>query len=317
MFYHFICEGSCETLYPILKTYPNGNGDVGSEIVTVFFLISGALLFHNHPIISSKKIFYKKRWLNLFPTFYIAYGSIFLIRALTGKSPMKGKELGLFPLTLVGFDGYLAAYTGFKDWYILGEWFLGAIILCYLLYPLFIKFINSHEVEFYIAISSLYFVFMDVELLRQDAFRNVFSCIFSFAIGMAIDKHKLYEKKGLLLISVLIWCMVCFLPFERSSSLTNHLAGIGLFFILYYIGKVWMKNRIISMFFSEISKVSYEIFLIQHIIICFILNRFDTTNVIQTVAILIVDTIITFIAAEILHFVVKVVLNGFRGLKIS
>lgn len=184
-------------------------------------------------------------------------------------------------------------------------------------YLLFIKFINSHEVEFYIAISSLYFVFIDVEFLKQDAFRNVFSCIFSFAIGMAIDKYKLYEKKGLLLISVLIWCMVCFLPFERSSSLTNHLAGIGLFFILYYIGKVCMKNRIISKLFSEISKVSYEIFLIQHIIIYFIVSRFDTTNVMQTVAILTADTIITFIAAEILHFVVKVVLDGFRGLKIS
>lgn len=40
-------------------------------------------------------------------------------------------------------DGYLFSWLQFHTFYILGEWFLGAIIIAYLTYPVLLGIINK------------------------------------------------------------------------------------------------------------------------------------------------------------------------------
>lgn len=49
-------------------------------------------------------------------------------------------------LSLLGMDGYFQ-YRG-PNYYLIGEWFFGAIVFLYILYPLFAKYMGCEEVRF-------------------------------------------------------------------------------------------------------------------------------------------------------------------------
>ena len=316
IFYHFIADGKCRSLDPVLKTFPNGSGTVGYELVTVFFIISGTLLYYNHRSIQSVGEFYKKRWLNIFPAFYCAYFIFFLLRMFKGTF-VKGKSILLFPLTLFGFDGYLAAFTGFRDWYILGEWFLGAIIVCYIMYPFILKLLERYELETYTVVFFLFFVFIDTSFLKQDSFRNISSCICSFVLGIIISRYSLYEKQSSFVISIIVLIAVYLFPMHQNENLINHMAGVSLFFVLFFIGKKIMLSRKASALFSWIGSISYEIFLLQHVVITKVLKIFNPHETLQTVELLLATTVIILILAEILHRIVRRIVAIFKPILVT
>lgn len=71
--YHFYCHSNCsEKIF-----YSFANGLWGDVIVSVFFMISGAVLFLNNSEVKDWLGFYKKRWKSIFPDFYIIYSVFF------------------------------------------------------------------------------------------------------------------------------------------------------------------------------------------------------------------------------------------------
>ena len=72
--YHFAVEYG----WPDIFNNCGGGVTYGDIYVTVFFFISGALLFYNHSKIDDLKLFYKKRALSIFPAFYIAWGLMYI-----------------------------------------------------------------------------------------------------------------------------------------------------------------------------------------------------------------------------------------------
>lgn len=50
----------------------------GDVYVTVFFIISGALLRYNNPEIQDISRFYKKRFMEIFPPYYIAWVCVYV-----------------------------------------------------------------------------------------------------------------------------------------------------------------------------------------------------------------------------------------------
>lgn len=138
-------------VYPFIS-YINGNW--GSTAVSVFFAVSGAVIAYNYADLTIqsgwKRLgqFYYKRWLRLFIPFYIVWGGNYIYRVLTARSFFyKGHPLSLI-LTALGMDGYL--YYRLPAYYIVGEWFFGAIILLYLLYPL-INFLARKNIHITLA----------------------------------------------------------------------------------------------------------------------------------------------------------------------
>ena len=79
---------------------------------------------------------YMKRWKAVYPSFYIAYIMLFIWYIRFNRTFFTGRSPLTLVFTVLGMDGYLAGAV--PTWYILGEWFLGAIILCYVLYPLIV-----------------------------------------------------------------------------------------------------------------------------------------------------------------------------------
>ena len=111
-----------------------GNIYIGALGVSLFLIISGAAMMYvygNQDKINWKK-FYSKRFITIFPMFWLAYlvvgfFTFFEQKGINAAIPRKN-----FIFTVLGFDTYLANF-GVKTFSLVGEWFLGLIILIYLL----------------------------------------------------------------------------------------------------------------------------------------------------------------------------------------
>lgn len=105
----------------------------GEVATNMFFLLSGAGL-----LLSSQKDFsihkyYKKRFWRTYPLFWICYLAIFCFHYyFTQNLPMEPRWKLIF--SVLGIDGWLKQYTG--NYYLIGEWFLGALLIIYLFFPL-------------------------------------------------------------------------------------------------------------------------------------------------------------------------------------
>ena len=137
--------------------YRTANSSFGFIYVTSFFCISGAVLFYNYPKIISLKSFYFKRWKSIFPSYYICFSYFYLRNAFNfHKIFYRGHWTKLF-FTLIGLDGYLSYRI--DTYYLVGEWFLGAIIIIYIFYPLLLWIISKNNIIINnIFISTYYFI---------------------------------------------------------------------------------------------------------------------------------------------------------------
>lgn len=307
IWFHFGTGSNSTVIHSILVSYANETR-LGYIVVTVFFIISGSLLYYNHPRVKEVWKFFKKRWLTIFPAFYIAYAGLFLLKTVANRG-IDDKPLPLFILTVLGMDGYTSAATNFENWYLIGEWFLGIIIILYLLYPVLTILMERNTVGLYFGVALLYFISLNIKMLNMDPFRNPFACLFSFVVGMAIARHQLYRSKALSAISIFGLLALCIIPVGLDINLGNHLAGICAFFLLFYIGDNVMKQKTVSRLFNWIGTISYDIFLLQHIILGGVQKVYNPEEAGVAILELLLTTVLIMVLALVLHMISKWVVN--------
>lgn len=155
-------------------------------------------------------------------------------------------------------------YTIYKipNYYLIGEWFLGCIILMYLLFPIIRILYKKNAwatfgiyVLFYILLVKFYPFEMDIS-------RNVLIKLVDFMFGMLFAK-KIKKSSGVQAMLGICICMVCI---GVRNMYTITIIGCALFLCLKFfttkINNVGIKKCI-----ERISRYSYGIFLIQHIVI--------------------------------------------------
>lgn len=114
--------------------HATANGSWGMTPVYCFFMVSGASLMHRYG--NEKRLdiknFYKKRFLSIYPLFWIAYvlGFLAVFWQLKGLYDVPTWSL---IWSVLGIDGWIVNWV--PTFYMVGEWFLGSIILLYLLFP--------------------------------------------------------------------------------------------------------------------------------------------------------------------------------------
>lgn len=289
-----------------LVTLPNLTGSWGSVLVVVFFLISGALLYLHHNKIDSVWAFYKRRWIAIFPAFYLAYLFVFLERSLIYHSAIALRHpLKYYIFTVTGMDGYFFAWTQHHTYYILGEWFLGAIILAYLFYPVLLYLLNKNEFFTSSIVLILFILTYKQNMFAQGPFRNIFSIIFSFYFGMLIMKHQIFLKQRISIVAFIFLLLFLLVPFQRDSTISAQVNGILLFFVLYGIGSKIITISILKKFTIKLSNISYEIFLLQHVIILYMLKIWNPQSVFYALGWLGLTIVRVIFAAFILHYLVK------------
>ena len=251
--------------FPVPSGYVNGDWGHGA-VVPVFFMLSGAALVLRYPVLKKTdlKSFYFKRWKSLFPAFYLVWFIYYVKTALINGNPLFMGWPQWFLPTVFGMDGYTLYLH--QNYYMVGEWFLGAIILLYLLYPLLLFFYRK---IFWVSTAAVVALF--VLTIRFNPFQialsdNLLVCLLPFWCGMVYMKVREKLRPSLLksLPALALFLVLLLVPLNTNQTLVMTCAGILLFLFLDGLGTALMRFRPVRSFFSMVGSLSYEIFLVHH-----------------------------------------------------
>lgn len=245
--------------------YRYANGTFGALFVGVFLLISGGVLYYNYPEVKNLSTFYYKRWKSIFPMFYITFLFFFIRNVIAEHAVFYNGDPWKLLLSVFGLDGYLNyKYPGY---YIVGEWFLGAIVLLYVLYPIFVKLVNTAgwKVLFFTIPLSLWQ--LNTDWFEIDPTTNLIYCSTLFITGMLIFKYALYRKKWLKLASCFISLLVLFVRIPNFSIFKSMIFYVFLFFAFFAVAESVIKAQPLKNLFACIGGLSFSMFLVQNRVI--------------------------------------------------
>lgn len=252
---------------------------LGAWGVSLFFILSGASLMYVYGNREFKiKQFYFKRFLSIYPMFWIAYFFAFLyLFWINGCFPFVGVPKSHFLLTIIGFDGNLSPIM--STFYILGEWFLGCIIAMYVVFPIILWLIKKHPI---INIFILIGIFCLMEFVYDGAlYRNYIflTRLPEFCFGMYFVKYiKFFKKKPYILAIVCVLVIAAnwiIAPKFIPSDIQVFYVGAASFLVLMYISKFFEKSYMVKKLSGFFSKYSYAIFLVHHVVIIQIASHFN------------------------------------------
>ena len=226
LLFHFQVETSHFAVFRGIPAISSGicEIDLGQLGVSLFFILSGASL-----MISKKPFdavsFYKKRFFTLFPAYYLVWGGAFLGTLLLSPESLDGTPPWTILLTILGLDGYV--YSICPNFYKVGEWFFGCLLLIYLFYPLLRTAMEKHPKIFLPIVLLIWILLMRFvpTALRPD--HTFYLRIPEFLIGMYFMKYwnrKIYFQG---LIGVLIFFCFLFLSPLPENFQVLCLAGTG------------------------------------------------------------------------------------------
>ncbi len=270
--YHFanMCTQSQQHAdFPFLLTHANGVWGENTS-VNIFFILSGASLYYNHSDFKeySLKRYYFDRFKGIFPLFYLLWFFLFYQRAAAlGNLFYNGSPKYLL-LTLLGIDGYFF-FRFPQSYYIIGEWFLGALILLYLLYPLLTWCMRHLKILTTILLGAGTIAFhWPIPYFQIPREHNLIVCLFSFWLGMLfIEYRNALSAKWIAALFGGVSLILIFVKAPLDSFLCTQIIAVGLFLLFYHLGTVAMRQKHLKTLFAYTSRNSYAIFLLQHVTI--------------------------------------------------
>lgn len=246
----------------------------GAIATSCFFMVSGAALIYRYKDNFSLKDFYKKRFFGLYPLFWLAYLFVFLEFFYHYRSMPAVPKIN-FLFTVIGMDGY------FLDWiptfYMLGEWFLGALIMLYLLFPFYRMVMRRCK---YI-LPTVFFV-ASVALVYYNPFpmaidKNLIVCSMYFVLGMLIEMLRESPRRAVrvgrriaALIGVLVFVVAFALDIRGYCCSLNILHQVRfvlsmLFYLILMEAAEWVRSERFKNLIVAIGKHSYAYFLVHHV----------------------------------------------------
>jgi peptidoglycan/LPS O-acetylase OafA/YrhL len=298
--FHFACHIKSEKKFVFMSS----GTTYGFLFVNIFWIVSGALHFYNNSEIKSLRHFYFKKFKALAPSFYILYTYIYFKNVFI-KGKFFFRPVSPFNLiySILLLDGYFKIFKIKTIYLSIGEWFLGALVIIYLLYPiilygfknLFIQTLLINIFFFSFLIHGNYFNIYD---------KNLIICITLFILGMIIIKYINLDNISLLIISLFIMLIYYFVNISiKKRFLIDVIYSPFFFCILFWIGKFIMKIKILNIIVSKLSLISYQLFLLQHLVIYKIIYIFPkSSSNVTYFCILFLCIITTIIFSFLLHW---------------
>lgn len=261
--------------------------------VPLFFILSGSTLMESSFKLFDLCDFYKKRAKSLMPLFYTAYIFVFFFYFLKYKTRhpfTAAPEVWTILLTVVGMDGYTAPVI--LNYYQVGEWFLGCIILMYILFPVLKWAIEKNPYVAWMPVAAIYLLLNYKYVLPIPNTQDVFMRLPEFVFGMYMGKYiKRVRLSGMVLASMMALMCTCF-DFTSHVSIPIMyyvtLLGVSSYIILRFIGER-IENELFKDIVSRISLITYPVYLLHHVISEQIIATFEQRNLSK------VDVVILFV----------------------
>ena len=307
LIFHYFCHSNGNFKF----LYGTANSNWGFMFSTTFFCISGTVLYYNYPKIESIKIFYYKRWKSIFPSYYICFLYFFINTAFNKKQLFYNGHWTKLFLTLIGLDGYLK--YRFNSYYLIGEWFLGAIIIIYFLYPLilFIMDINIFIIYIIIGIGFILMYKTNIFIIQKN--NNIITCLNSFYFGMISMKFKkfYFNNSFALIFSLLLLVFLSKVKiYINAFILVFQLQSFSLYILLMQTG-IYIMSKKYAGIFHKISKISLSIYLIHHRLIINILELKNPFEWYLHLSLLTLTVLLTIICSKIHLMVVDYVIKSY------
>lgn len=252
-------------------------GEIG---VSLFFILSGATLMLTYKD-GNLWEYYKKRFLNIFPMFWLVYIATTIIDFFIYKGLPSG-DLKMLVFSVIGMDGYLLAMGKvLTNFYKVGEWFLGCILCLYLVFPLVHWGLKKNSVLTIFLVWTGYAAFICYMRYAGNAFSNVifFLKIPELLIGMLFVKYDMRNnlKKLFCITGVTAVLLYCLRNWVNNATLCTAVC-MFIFAILICIGEK-IKEYKATEYISRFAELTYPIFLIHHWLILRLINGFDLANI--------------------------------------
>ena len=300
---------------PIFYGFKNGNwGNVG---VFLFFMISGNVLYHKYGKTMDYKAYFKNRFRRIFPLFWLCYVLAFLYNFWKTKA-FPNIPLYKLILTVCGMDGFLAYRT--ETFYILGEWFLGCIIIVYILFPFIRLCINKniHITLVVLFLSSCLIFYNNFWGMFQIASRrNVIVALFYFVLGIWIEKILILLKKKMQIITACIFSflglLILFVELPVNEYICYLFLNISIFIFVFSVNGFFAESKIVKPFIQILSRESYAIFIVHHIVIQEIIVHFigNIYSLKGILCILALCILVTFVCIQGLNYI-SLKVNGLK-----
>ena len=175
---------------PVDYFHSFANGSFGMIAVYCFFMVSGAALmyrYQNEGKLNLKQ-FYKKRFFSIYPLFWIAYVMAFFWVFWQLKEVYRIIPTKAIFWSVIGMDGWLAHLV--PTFYMVGEWFLGSIIILYALFPL-IRICYQKNRHILLAVSLLAALWLfSANPFPMEIKQNPITGIFYFVLGAWLEESR-------------------------------------------------------------------------------------------------------------------------------
>jgi peptidoglycan/LPS O-acetylase OafA/YrhL len=214
-------------------------------------------------------------------------------------------------LTIFGMDGYFLYRS--VNFYLIGEWFLGAIILVYLIYPLILWMFDKKPVLLFSVLAALscflpYSVFFEISPSR-----NLITCTACFVTGMLMARYRqVLQRRILFWASLSILIAGIFFPVPVISKMVPValFMAISFFVVMKKIGELlensgkWCER---VMLFG--GKISYPMFLVQHVVIMKVLAINNSSDKFCSLGYLLLSLILSIVFAYALSVITREISN--------
>lgn len=263
-------------LKKVVLTWKVANLYIGDFGVSLFFIISGAALMSVYSKKLEIKTFYLKRFWNIYPMFWIAYLAAFLYSFWVnrGIDPAIPKRNML--LSVIGMDGYLSGVV--PTFYQVGEWFLGFIIIFYLIFPLLKMGVDKRPVLTAVVIGGMYVI---LNLYYPFTFnKSIFllTRLPEICFGMYFVKYIKKTNGWMAILSLIVFVFNTIAQPSIDKDIQTTYVGIASFILLSFIAG-FINASFIKKICFILSKYSYAIFLVHHYIITVVTSKFDLYNI--------------------------------------
>lgn len=274
------------------------NGEWGNMFVAMFFMLSGALLWYNHGESFHLPMFYLKRWLSIFPMFYLAWFPAYLAKVQELGDWLWAGPRSKFLYTVFGMDGYFMQLDPSKpnfnvNYYTLGEWFLGAIIILYIAFPALWLLFRRYNVTgtvvrhiFTVVLIAAFCANLYYDWWQMPAGKNLITCFLDFWAGMLLMEYygkRLNKdcvkniKKRITIFGGLFLFVAFFVPLgiEMNNVVSSLIVGAVFFVVLLNISDAVMRWKLPSIIIKYVSRWSFGVFLVHHVLIYAVMKQFE------------------------------------------
>ncbi|MFQ2756125.1 MULTISPECIES: acyltransferase [unclassified Aeromonas] len=281
------------------------NQTVGDIAISLFIILSGLALTisQGHGQTDFNYIdFYKRRFLGIFPSFWISYLVVAAVFLLVGQSFGDGQWWKLL-LSLIGLDGFFLYRM--QNYYLVGEWYTGYMLITYLLYPFVKIFFDKAPLYCWMLVLVL---FISLNAVYNKLFEVYINCnpimrlpeiLFGITFATYINGSRIKEI-SLAVISLLVVLFSSYLHKVLPPQIYMFVVGVSIFSILSLVLSFIRCNDFISNIIMRISGLTFLAFLFHHQIIYAAFRYFDyrTLDLQQKYALFVFCVLASFYVAK-------------------